>query len=350
MPTYDYLVFIGRFQPFHNGHLAVIKTALSHSQNVIIFIGSADSSRCPRNPFTFSERKKMIEKSLMQEFTPMILDRLFIEPLPDNPYNEVAWVASVQRGVAKIAETGSVYPRIGLIGHNKDSSSYYLKMFPAWSSIDVQPKEVLSATDIRNEFFYDNMIVGANVPETTYDFLDNFYGKDEHKVLKEWYDYDKNYKKIYEGLPYPVFITCVDSVVVQSGHILLVTRKNAPGRGLLALPGGHVEPEETFKNAAVRELKEETAISDDRGELPPAMLASFIDDTKTRLFDYPYRSSRARVITQAFLFELPNRKELFRVKGTDDAAKAQWYEIGSLKPEMFFEDHYAIIDTMLGGL
>ncbi|MEL0210067.1 MAG: ADP-ribose pyrophosphatase, partial [Novosphingobium sp.] len=82
------------------------------------------------------------------------------------------------------------------------------------------------------------------------------------------------------------------------------------------------------------------------GQIPPAMLASFIEDARTRVFDAPNRSLRGRIITHAFLFRLPERRKLFSVKGGDDAAHAQWYRFGDLSPEMLFEDHWAIIEEM----
>ena len=76
------------------------------------------------------------------------------------------------------------------------------------------------------------------------------------------------------------------------------------------------------------------------------MLASFIEDSRTRVFDAPTRSLRGRIITHAFLFRLPERRKLFSVKGGDDAAHAQWFRLGDLRPEMFFEDHWSIIEEM----
>jgi bifunctional NMN adenylyltransferase/nudix hydrolase len=135
-------------------------------------------------------------------------------------------------------------------------------------------------------------------------------------------------------------------VVIQSGHILLIERGRIPGKGLLAVPGGFVDPGERIRDAAIRELREETGISDGKGQIPPAMLASFIEDTRTRVFDAPNRSLRGRIITHAFLFRLPERRKLFTVKGGDDAAHANWYRLGDLSPEMFFEDHWSIIEQM----
>ena len=110
-----------------------------------------------------------------------------------------------------------------------------------------------------------------------------------------------------------------------------------------------MEVGERFRDAAIRELKEETRIADARGEIPPAMLGSFIVDSRTRLFDDPHRSERGRVVTQAFLFELPARASLFGVRGDDDAASARWHELGRLSADRFFEDHAAIIREMTGA-
>ena len=49
---YDFAVFVGRFQPLHNGHQHVIDQALRSAKKLIILIGSADTARSIRNPFT----------------------------------------------------------------------------------------------------------------------------------------------------------------------------------------------------------------------------------------------------------------------------------------------------------
>ena len=57
-------LFIGRFQPFHNGHLKVLQNASKAYDEVIIGIGSSQYSYTLDNPFTSDERKLMIEESL----------------------------------------------------------------------------------------------------------------------------------------------------------------------------------------------------------------------------------------------------------------------------------------------
>lgn len=57
-------LFIGRFQPFHLGHLSVIKKAIKEVDQLIIGIGSAEENYLPENPFTAGERFEMIDAAL----------------------------------------------------------------------------------------------------------------------------------------------------------------------------------------------------------------------------------------------------------------------------------------------
>lgn len=350
---HDYLVFIGRFQPLHNGHLHVMRQALAAGRKLIVLVGSSNAARSPRNPFTYEERRDTILAARGAiEAAP---DRILVRPLPDFLYNDRAWIAHVQRSVDEaIAEDGSSErASVGLIGHSKDKSSYYLRMFPNWDAVDVRTQHgTLNSTDLREDYLRRAPRIpdAPLCPAETSEFLTRFMLTNAFKWLVGETEFYRDYKAAWGKTPYPVFINCVDAVVVQSGHILLVERARRPGAGLLALPGGHVDPNESFRDAAVRELKEETKISDQKGEIPPAMLASFIDETKTRLFDHPDRSERGRVVTQAFLFDLPARKPMFSVRGDDDAASACWHELGRLSADQFFEDHAAIIREMTGAL
>ncbi|MFI7862891.1 adenylyltransferase/cytidyltransferase family protein, partial [Acinetobacter baumannii] len=56
MYTFDYLVFIGRFQPFHLAHMQTIEIALQQSRYVILALGSAQMERNIKNPFLAIER------------------------------------------------------------------------------------------------------------------------------------------------------------------------------------------------------------------------------------------------------------------------------------------------------
>ncbi|MEM7570350.1 MAG: bifunctional nicotinamide-nucleotide adenylyltransferase/Nudix hydroxylase [Pseudomonadota bacterium] len=354
---YHYLAFIGRFQPFHLGHKHVVDEALALAEHVIVLVGSANVARSPRNPFTFEERAVMLQDVYRYEIE---TGRLIVRPLDDVAYNDIAWTTQVQREVASTildhANKGGVVLhglgdyKIGLVGYGKDGSSYYLKMFPDWGSENIKPRfETLGSTDIRTAYFRGNATLPHdNCPKEVVRFLDDFRTREEFTRLVQEVAFVKEYKSKWAQAPFePVFVT-VDAVVVQGGHVLLVRRGQDPGKGLLALPGGFVNPDEPLRNSVVRELKEETQIADTKGPIPPAMLSSFLEDSATRVFDDPYRSARGRTITHAFLFRLPERKTLFKVKGGDDAAHAEWYKIGDLDPRDFFEDHWFILQEMTG--
>lgn len=351
---FDALVFIARAQPFHNGHKAVIERALELAHKVVVVVGSSFSARNTRNPFTFEERKQMISSVFPKETLVMSnqdgsqvadMRRLFIVPVSDYPYDDLKWINAVQKVVD---ETVPEAKDVGLIGHSKDHTSYYLDIFPRWKNhVEVSNVEGINATDIRNKLFEGEL---ADV----YDWS-GFMPKEAKKVLKpivnlskefsvlhKEYQMIKKYKEAWKVAPFPPTFMTVDAVVVQSGHILLVKRGDMPGKGLWALPGGFLNQEETMLDGAIRELKEETKI-----KVPVPVLKGSIKGSKT--FDAPNRSTRGRTITQAFFIDL-GVGELPKVKGSDDAEKAFWVPFSKLKQELFFEDHFAIIDYFINIL
>lgn len=85
-------LFLGRFQPFHNGHLNVIKKILKENERVIIAIGSAEQNYLPQNPFTAAERFQMIEESLKE--AKISHDRYCVIPVR-NIFNYALWVNHV---------------------------------------------------------------------------------------------------------------------------------------------------------------------------------------------------------------------------------------------------------------
>ena len=67
MKDYAYAVYIGRFQPFHNEHLEVVRKGLEIADEVIIVIGSCNAAPNIRNPWSFEDRRKMIADSVFDE-------------------------------------------------------------------------------------------------------------------------------------------------------------------------------------------------------------------------------------------------------------------------------------------
>jgi nicotinamide-nucleotide adenylyltransferase len=86
-------LFVGRFQPFHYGHLHAIQTILSECDELVLVVGSAQMSHEPDNPFTAGERIEMIRAALNAEGVPT--DRYLIMPIPDAPAHRV-WVSAVE--------------------------------------------------------------------------------------------------------------------------------------------------------------------------------------------------------------------------------------------------------------
>lgn len=341
---YDLAVFIGRFQPVHNGHMQVIKLALKSAKDVLVLIGSANEARSHRNPWTYFERKEnMIQPNISRND----FDYVHFLPLEDSAYNETQWIKSVQAhvsGLLKRLELDEETAKVALVGHSKDNSSYYLKMFPAWDSIEAPNYHGVNSTDIRNAYFSPAQIIdGTHMSRETAHFLEKFSRTPEYKQILEEYEFVKKYKEAWATAPYaPTFVT-VDAVVVQSGHIALVRRRSAPGKGLWALPGGFVDPGERIKDAVIRELRQETGI-----KVPDPVLRGSI--VAQDVFDEPNRSSRGRTITHAFLIKLKDEPTLPKIKGMDDADKARWVPLNQVKRELMFEDHYAIIHNMIARI
>lgn len=350
---YDSLVFIGRFNPFHAGHYHVAKQALKLAENLIFVIGSHDRTRDTRNPFTTAERTVIIRSAFADD---AVHDRLHFCPIVDYTYNDERWIAAIQSAVTSVAYTVNKkfgMPKIGLIGYEKDHSSYYLKKFPNWDLVHIEPEKKLSATDLRQLIFRTYWEID-DVLDINDEGFQEFFVNSRHKFvvltyaaqlqeIADEFEFIENYKKQWANTPYPVTFNTVDAVVTQSGHLLLVTRKAMPGEGLLALPGGFVNQTEKLQEAVIRELREETRL-----DIPtPALVGSI---NKVHTYDDPHRSARGRTITTAFHFKLNDAYELPVVKGSDDAKKAQWYSFNEVvvNKNRFFEDHYSIIEHMIG--
>lgn len=353
MPKVDVAFLVGRFQPFHMGHKYLIDYGLEHAEKVIVLVGGSNTARSFKNPWTFLERKEMIESATADlvsndVYTGQINRRVVVEPLPDAPGNDDVWLGNVYAAVNKYLPQGGT---LGVVGFKKDSSSYYLDLFPdAVQLLMEEGFSTLNATEIRDAYFQRAPHFPHRlVPSAVEDFLVDFFRTPHFRYVleeKEWMD---EYKASWAAAPFPpTFVTC-DAVCTQMGHILLVTRGGHPGKGLLALPGGFVEPKkgDSFKNV-LYELWEEAGIQDALGRIPRGKLRGFYTGQERR-FDDPGRSIRGYTLTTAFRFKFPDGKSLFTVKGGDDAVDARWYPISYIKehPELLFEDHYSIIMEML---
>jgi 8-oxo-dGTP diphosphatase len=76
------------------------------------------------------------------------------------------------------------------------------------------------------------------------------------------------------------YFICVDGVYIKAGKILLLKRNVEPFKGFWHLIGGHVEENETLKQALQREFKEETSLDVQVGEIIDARIEKTFDRTK----------------------------------------------------------------------
>ncbi len=128
-------LFVGRFQPFHNGHLAMVKQILAKHDEVLIGIGSAQYSHTGENPFTAAERFEMIDRALKAE----AISNYHIIPITDTHVHSV-WVGHVL----------SLVPRFDVVYTN---SALVVRLFKERGievvSLPMVERENLSGTEVR---------------------------------------------------------------------------------------------------------------------------------------------------------------------------------------------------------
>ena len=183
--AFDYLVFIGRFQPFHIAHREVIDIALAQAEQVILVLGSAQDERSIKNPFSIAERQQMI----LSNFDEATRQRIQFVPIIDL-YNDEKWVKAVKDGVndfivQRHQNENEIERKTGLIGHFKDDSSYYLALFPEWQLVELENlKNQLSATPLRAKY-YQGEIDQDHLSVEVQEFLIEFQNSEWYPLLQD---------------------------------------------------------------------------------------------------------------------------------------------------------------------
>ena len=132
-------LFVGRFQPFHKGHLYAIKEVLNEVDELIIVVGSAQYSHRKDNPFTAGERITMIRKALDEAEIPS--SRWWIIPVPD-VHIHMVWVSQV---IGYVPRFEAVYSNEPLTKRLFAEAGFKVKHFP------LHKRDVYSATEIREK-------------------------------------------------------------------------------------------------------------------------------------------------------------------------------------------------------
>ncbi|QDH49089.1 hydrolase [Pantoea phage Phynn] len=354
---YDKAVVIGRFQPFHNGHVKMVSEALAESKTVYVLIGSALSFPNVRNPLTASERQSMITSWAVSTMDPKDSSRIVFRHIPDFLYNEEKWKTSIRTA---IEETSG--DKIGIYGYYKDKDSYWLKSF-GWEHREVEPYLVsvpgdsessyeINATEIRAELFAHkngwDYKLRNRVPRSVISRLDTWMNGDTFWRLIYENDHWEREREKFRNYPYKGTLNCntADAVVVCNNHLLVIERKYHPGQGSYALPGGHKNDNESFLDCAIRELLEEVRI-----KVPEKVIRGSIRNSM--LFDHPLRSYMfcKPTVAQYIKLEPNNDGSLPRIAGgADDAADAFWMPLHQVVKyqDKFFDDHFQIVTAFTG--
>ena len=347
--------FIGRFQIPHEIHFLHLKNAYKKYGKVIVLVGSSNRSRDPKNPFTVEERVSIFKEYMKNNFIPD--DAVQFIGIPD--FKSIQkWTDYVKNEVQKVHQGA-----ITLIGSYKDASSFYLDLFPEWEQ-DFSPQiKGFSSSYYRDPYWEDGEI-SLELPKETQKFMENFKNTREYFDIRQFDRGNKNYQRNMKKIPFPVPFLTGDALVECNGHILLIRRNSECGNDQLALPGGFFESglkynpntqlfemtesrDNNFTDAAIREMSEEAGLSVNGVVIPKKTLVDSV--VQEKIYSEADRSLRWRIITQVAHINLKMDTIPVAYAGSD-AKEAIWMPISELrgKENEFFEDHFLIIDDLLG--
>lgn len=167
-------LYIGRFQPFHKGHLNVVEEALNHCDKLIIAIGSAQEFGTEKNPFSFELRKELISRSLWGKGKRCIIiginDRTEVK-------DDEGWGEYLIKEVKR--QTG-LTPTINFEGHEEVRSHWF-------DTVDIEHYELnredipISATAVREALLKDDFDAFTNM---THIRLWRFFNKLQKDLLE----------------------------------------------------------------------------------------------------------------------------------------------------------------------
>lgn len=238
-------LIIGRFQPLHEGHLDLINHALEAADKVLVLVGSTNKLPDFKNPFSYEERLQLLEGVYASN-----LDVQF-RPLPDRDTDD-EWASDVIGHVLSIEED----PTEVMLFCNPRDEAFYRKtlVFPVTTIDNVK----ISATDIRNQWYFDSLISQA-VPPVTRKLLEEC--ADYPRLRMEYTTTTHMADRKTQGHPFGNPMEPVSfAVIIQDGQVLLGRRGGPRGAGQMGLPGGFVENTETTLDACMRETKEELGL------------------------------------------------------------------------------------------
>ena len=372
-------VYIGRFQPFHKGHKAIVDLTvkmMKPGDTFTIIIGSADQQETERNPLSASQRKEMLSTEL--EGYPVT-----ILTINDSPYNYDLWI---ERLCAKMLGFKSAthddflekqedfikgFSNICIVGM-ENVEEYIDRITKYYTYAPTEHFNLGINSHIFSELDTQTSVHGSSIrafirandgrcPRRFYSDIKDFVSEKVLAYLKTvnfplivYNAYTKgiNYAES-TGCKYNSCFMTVDNIVFDKflDQVLLIKRKD---NGKLAIPGGFAEPYMNMKDNALRELEEETSIT--AKMLKDAFVK--IDELEPILIDAPYRDPRSshkcNFVSAVYVWQ--SKVDALKnfipyIKAGDDAVDTVWLskeECEDLPAWRFHADHKKIICKLLG--
>ena len=161
-------LLIGRFQPFHLGHLDAVLFGLSRTENLFVGIGSSNKSNERKNPFSAEERTEMIISSIESS----MIERIKIFDIPD-VNNHEKWTFEIDQ----------IVPKYDVVFTNDEFTKTLFKKHQInVIQVILKDREKFSGTNIR-QLIIDDKNWQDLVPQGTRKVLDKINGADRLKNL-----------------------------------------------------------------------------------------------------------------------------------------------------------------------
>lgn len=167
------ILYPGRFQPFHLGHLYAIKKLLERYDEVVIVVGSAQEGYTCRNPFTAGERLEMIDKTLRSEG--IMREKYWLIPAPDLN-KPLAWTTYVL----------GMVPRVEAVATGNPHVSYLYK----WMGLDVINLELYKPNKYNGTIIRKLMYLGGDwasrIHPTVAEYIESINGVERVRRLCDY--------------------------------------------------------------------------------------------------------------------------------------------------------------------
>ena len=372
-------VYIGRFQPFHKGHKAIVDLTvkmMKPGDTFTIIIGSADQQETEHNPLSASQRKEML--SIELEGYPVT-----ISTINDSPYNYDLWIehlcakmlgfksATYDDFLEKQEDFIKGFSNICIVGM-ENVEEYIDRIIKYYAYAPTEHFNLGINSHIFSELDTQTSIHGSSIrafiraddgrcPKRFYSDIKDFVSEKVLAYLKTVNFPLIVYNAYIKGINYAASTGCkynscfmtVDNIVFDKflDQVLLIKRKD---NGKLAIPGGFAEPYMNMKDNALRELEEETSIT--AKMLKDAFVK--IDELEPTLIDAPYRDPRSshkcNFVSAVYVWQ--SKVDALKnfipyIKAGDDAVDTVWLskeECEDLPAWRFHADHKKIICKLLG--